>query len=259
MIRCFNEATGGKRMYLIKVAFVAFILLIDIINAEQVYDYGEYWTTFNNRIFDDKYRYEFDVDFKNNGEPIKEWLGHNGAPISTWNGIFQGKEHNVTIDGEYGVIIFNDREINATTTIGFEKKLSNSSEGMYGNFVYLAKNYICIEEYDPSISGSGAKVHFIFLIDNRRLYEGKNQVAYMLPPLFQSCLSIRKNNDRIYFDKVSYINDDKINEDYSIGVMFEEYYIDGDKFKSSGKQTKAYFPDVTNVYQFILHKDNVKL
>jgi hypothetical protein len=238
----------------VKNIFFTVLLVSNVCANGVLYNYDNYWTTFNNRIFDDKYRYEFDVDFKNNGEPIKEWLGHNGAPISTWNGIFQGKEYNITVDGEYGVITFNNKEINATTTIGFEKKLSNSSEGMYGNFVYLAKNYTCIEEYDPSISGSGARLRFVFLIDNQRLKENKKNVAYMLPPLFQSCLSIRKNNDRIYFDKVSYINDDKINEDYSIGVMFEEYYIDGDKFKPSGKQTKAYFPDVTNVYQFILQK-----
>jgi hypothetical protein len=75
---------------------------------------------------------------------------------------------------------------------------------------------------------------------------------YKLPPLFQNCLSIRSKNNVIYFDKVSYIYDKKINEDYPISVTFEEYFIEEDKFKPSGKKVKARFLDINDVYQFKL-------
>jgi hypothetical protein len=235
-----------------KYAILIFLFASGVIAEVILYDYSQYWQTFNNRVFNNEQKCKFNVTFKDNGKPTTEWNGDNGAPLSSCNSAFSGKEYNITIDGEHGIIIINGVKVDTNASISYEEKLSGASEGMYGNFVYLANGYTCVEEYHPAISGKGARHRFVYLIDHGDLILSGKPIIYMLPTLFQSCLSIRKKGDIIYFDKVSYSYDEK--SDYPIGVIFEEYSINGDKFKQTGARRGAYFPDADNVYKFKLQK-----
>ncbi|MDR2152013.1 MAG: hypothetical protein LBO72_04250 [Helicobacteraceae bacterium] len=214
--------------------------------ADRIYSYESYWQTFSNRVFSDKNKYAM----------IEEEVGvvteySVGDYISYWNGVFQGKEYNISFYGdEKDILLINDYKIKPNSFIRLEGDI-DSLRGISAHTIYFAKNYACVEGYFVNAQGKGVRHRLVYLI---ALDRPPNKVVYKLPSLFQSCLSIRHKNGAIYFDKVSYSYDEE--SDYPIGVIFEEHSINGDKFKQTGAKTEAYFLDEGDAYRFRLQKSH---
>jgi hypothetical protein len=64
--------------------------------------------------------------------------------ISYWNGIFRGKEYNISLNSGRNVLSINNFKINPNLFVRFKDDLDSLS-GISGHTIYFTKNYVCIE------------------------------------------------------------------------------------------------------------------
>ena len=149
-------------------------------------------------------------------------------------------------------IAINGKRIPLKNAKIFKGEIPDTDSSIIGDYLFLAKNHICIEAIYPSASGSSVRHKSIYLIDTKKIAANK-MTLYKLPSLFGSCLGVRfSNKDEIYLDKVSYLYD---SGDQPSGVVFEENKIKMGKFVSSNKKVTAKFLDTENVYRFEIHSN----
>jgi hypothetical protein len=213
---------------------ISIILIYTTLVAETIYDgYDSFYKIYSKTIF-----IEAAQDF--------EWKNNN---LSFWKGNIDKKHYEVKISNGY--IALNKYRLYLNKAIIFPNEQVDTS-GLVGDKLYISKSYACIEAVSPSASGTAARHKAIYLINFNQL-KHKKQSLYLLPSLFGSCSGIRLLEDKkIAFDKVSYMNDSS--NDLPIGITFNEYYLDKDKFVQSNQTKTAYFPNPENVYRFTLER-----
>jgi hypothetical protein len=220
---------------------ILIILIYTGLAAETIYDgYDSFYKTYSNTIFK-----EAAQNF--------EWRKNNDNDLSFWKGTIDKKYYEVKISN--GHIVLNKYRLDVNKAIVFPNEQVDTSE-LVGDKLYISANYACIEAVNPAANGQWARHKSIYLINFDQLKQ-KKQSLYLLPSLFGSCSGIRLlENKKIAFDKISYINDSS--NDLPIGVTFNEYYIDEDKFVQTQQSKIAHFPNPENVYRFELKTTECK-
>ena len=144
---------------------ITLLLFVNSSIASNVYDdYESYYQTLQNPIFSIKYKQEI-----------------NNLP---WSGDAFKKYKTIVFNHKY--IAINGKRIPLKNAKIFKGELPDTDSSITGDYLYLAKNHICIEAIYPSASGISARHKSIYLVDTKKIATNK-MTLYKLPSLFGSC------------------------------------------------------------------------
>lgn len=202
--------------------------------AGPVFDgYGAYRATLPGQLFDGK-----GIDL----QPYSV-RGDKGIRLG-WSGTTGGHRHALEIRS--GVLSIDGFVLKSSTVNTFPEEVVNDGDLGIGTTAYFAPGWACVENTPMSASGTAVRHKAVYLV---RLTNPKPQ-AWKLPSLFQACEGIRRQAAQIVFDKVEYRY--RAGEDYPVGILFQEYIIQGKTFTPSGRSRSASFAESGNVYRFSL-------
>jgi hypothetical protein len=168
---------------------------------------------------------------------LSQWT-NKGELLQLWRGEKDG--HDVRLAGL--TLKLDGRTLRLDRAVAFPREtpatLSSSAT------LYLAGEWGCLEGSPQGASGSATRHTFVYLLNL-----GAKPGVVLLPTLFASCLGVRRDaQGSLLFDEATYVNEP--GAELPTGVKFHEFRLDGTKFTDTGREVRARFPELVNVYRF---------
>lgn len=200
--------------------------------ASPVFDgYDSYYATLHGQLFQGK-----GIDLQPYGVP-----GHESVRLS-WSGAAGGSKHAINIRD--GVLAVDGHTFKPKTIRTFPGEVISDGDLDSGSTAYFTHGWACVDNTPRSASGTAVRHKAVYLV---KLNKSKPS-AWKLPSLFAACAGVRLQSGQIRFDKAEYRYKD--GQDEPIGVIFQEYTIQGNSFSPTSAKKIATFTEPDNVYKF---------